>query len=144
MVSSLQLPLRWNNADEKMTAERSWSKKRLKLRQKSASCPCLLSETWISAAREATVPLPCLNLRLLLLRTFETSLLRRRLRPQTSPYIPRGPKTAIPPTRKLERRRRQSSVIETLSKLARTLLPPPVSTCLAPPTRLIPGAKTLL
>ena len=124
-----------------MIARRSWSKRWLKLRQTSASCPPLLSETWISAARKATVPLPCPSLRFPLLGTLKTSFLRRRLWPQTSPHIPRGLKMAIPPTRKLGRRRRRSSVTETLSKLARTLPLPPVLTCLAP--RLILSAKTL-
>ena len=142
IVSSLQLPLRWNNADEKMIAGSSWSKRRSKLRQRSASCPPFLSKTWISAPREAIIPLSCSSPRLLLLGTFETNLFRRKLYSQTSPHIPRSPETATPPTRRLERRRKRSSVAEMLSKLARTLPPPPVLTRLAPPTRPIPGAKT--
>ena len=124
-----------------MIAGRSWSKKRSKGRQRSALCPFILFGTWISAAREVIISLPYPSLRLPLPGTFETSLLRRMLWPQISLHIFCGLKMVIPPTRKLGKRSRKNSIAETLSKLAKTLPPPPVSTYLA--LRLIFGAKTL-
>lgn len=143
MGSSFQLLLRWNNADERMIAGKSWLKRQLKLRQRSAFYPLFLSGTWISAAHEATVPLLCPSPKLSLLGTLETSLFQRRIYPQISPHILYGPKTATLLTRKLGKKRRRSSIAEMLSKLARTLPPPLMSTRWALSTRLIPGIKTL-
>ena len=85
MNSSLQLLLRWNNANERMIAGRSWLKKQLKLRQRSAFNLPFLSGTWICAARGATVLLLCQSLRLSLLGTLKTSFFWRKLYPQISP-----------------------------------------------------------
>ena len=113
---SLQLPLKWNNVDERIIPERSWSKKRLKLRQKSASCPPCLSELWINAIREATVPLIWPSLRLSLLGTFKMSP-PKKLKTRNS-HTSHVQKIARLPNRNLGRRKRRNT---TASKLKKTL-----------------------
>lgn len=137
MVLNLQLLLQRNNADEKMIAGRSWSKKRQKQRQKLASCSFFMSETWISATYKTTIPLPYRSLRFFLLRTLKTSFSQRNLCFKISSHIPCGPKTAILLTKSLKKRRKKSSVIEMLSKLVKILSLLPVSMHLTLPTIFI-------
>ena len=130
--SSLRLRPRGDNAGGSLIVTH-YSKKRSIVSNLPPS-----SEKWISVAHEVIVqlilPWPCSRPQLL--ETLETISLRRLRpkpcrfgvlgmsflkRPNTSPYtprihIPRGPRMARPPIRRLGRRRRESSVVERLSK----------------------------
>ena len=97
-------------------------KKAIKAKPKSASCPLFLSETWISAARKATIPLFWPSLRLFLLRILKMSPLKK-LKTQNS-HISCVQKIARLPTQKIGRTKRRNIVA---SKLGKTLgLPQPL------------------